>query len=164
MDLLASNVFFYKSDITSTANIREVAKQIRANHGDPTILVNNAGVAFDGTILEEPEEKIRKTFEVNTLAHFWMVKEFLPAMIEKNHGHVVTIASMASFAALGEMADYAGTKASAMAFHEALTQELRHWYNAPKVRTRYVSRRISVLDRWILTYPVSSTPCGCERK
>lgn len=134
----ASNVSFYKSDITSTANIKEVGDQIRANHGDPTVLINNAGVAFDGTIVEEPEEKVRATFEVNTLAHFWTVKEFLPAMVKNNHGHVVTVASMASFAALGEMADYAGTKASAMAFHESLAQELRYWHNAPKVRTRYV--------------------------
>lgn len=104
-----------------------------------TILVNNAGVGFDGTILEEPEHKIRTTFEVNTMAHWWMVKEFLPSMIKNNHGHVITIASMASFAALGEMADYCGTKASAMAFHESLTQELRYWYNAPKVRTRCVA-------------------------
>lgn len=73
------------------------------------------------------------------MSHFWMVKEFLPAMIKNNHGHVITVASMASFAALGEMADYCGTKASAMAFHESLTQELRYWYNAPKVRTRYVA-------------------------
>lgn len=134
----ASNVSFYKSDITSTAAVKEVGDQIRANHGDPTVLINNAGVAFDGTILDEPEAKIRATYEVNTLAHFWMVKEFLPSMIKNNHGHVITIASMASFAALGEMADYSGTKASAMAFHESLTQELRYWYNAPKVRTRYV--------------------------
>ena len=100
--------------------------------------MNNAGLGYDGTILDEPEAKIRATFEVNTMSHFWMVKEFLPSMIKKNHGHVITVASMASFAALGEMADYCGTKASAMAFHECLTQELRYWYNAPKVRTRYV--------------------------
>lgn len=132
----ASNVSFYKADISNSANIKEVAEQIRANHGDPTVIVNNAGVGYDGTILEEPESKIRTTFEVNTMSHFWMVKEFLPSMIKKNHGHVITIASMASFVALGEMADYCGSKASAMAFHESLTQELRHWYNAPKVRTR----------------------------
>lgn len=100
------------------------------------MLVNNAGVGYDGTILEEPEAKIRTTFEVNTMSHFWMVKEFLPSMIKKNHGHVVTVASMASFVALGEMTDYACSKASAMAFNESLTQELRFWYNAPKVRTR----------------------------
>lgn len=133
---LPSNVFFYKANITSSANIAEVAKTIRSDHGEPTVLVNNAGVGHDGTILEEPEAKIRQTFEVNTISHFLMVKEFLPAMVKANHGHVITIASMASFVALGEMADYCCSKASALAFHESLRQELRYWYKAPNVRTR----------------------------
>lgn len=122
-----------------------MAAQIRADHGDPTVLVNNAGVGHDGTILEEPEAKIRQTFEVNIMSHFWMVREFLPSMVKNNHGHVITVASMASFVALGEMADYCASKAGALAFHESLTQELRLWYNAPKVRTRYVSWRLSCI-------------------
>lgn len=32
---------------------------------------------------------------VNSISHFWTVKAFLPAMIESNHGHIVTIASLA---------------------------------------------------------------------
>ncbi|KAJ5085047.1 hypothetical protein N7532_009818 [Penicillium argentinense] len=135
---LPANVFFYRADITSSASIAEVAKTIRSDHGDPTVLVNNAGVGHDGTILDEPEAKIRQTFEVNTISHFLMVKEFLPAMVKANHGHVITIASMASFVALGEMADYCCSKASALAFHESLRQELRYWYNAPNVRTSVV--------------------------
>ena len=113
-----------------------MAEQIRSEHGHPTVLVNNAGVGHDGTILEEPEAKIRQTFEVNTISHFMTVREFLPAMIERNHGHVVTVASMASFVALGEMIDYCCSKASALAFHEGLGQELKHWYKATGVKTR----------------------------
>ncbi|PIG89039.1 short-chain dehydrogenase/reductase 2 [Aspergillus arachidicola] len=133
---LPSNVAFYKADITSSENIRNVAEKIRAAHGDPTVLVNNAGVGHDGCILDEPEAKIRQTFDVNTVSHFLMVREFLPSMIKQNHGHVITIASMASFVALGEIVDYCCSKASALAFHEGLGQELRLWYKAPKVRTR----------------------------
>ena len=49
------------------------------------------------------------------------------------------MANMASFITVGEMVDCACTKASALAFHEGLTQEIRHWYGATKVRTRYGS-------------------------
>ncbi|KAL1961042.1 hypothetical protein VTO42DRAFT_4930 [Malbranchea cinnamomea] len=135
---LPPNVFFYAADVTSPASIKAAADQIRAAHGDPTILINNAGVGYDGTILDEPEDRIRRTFNVNTMSHFWMVREFLPAMVRRNHGHVVTIASMASFLAIGEMVDYCCTKASALAFHEGLTQELRRWYRAPRVRTSVI--------------------------
>ncbi|KAJ5778782.1 hypothetical protein N7520_002028 [Penicillium odoratum] len=135
---LPSNVTFYQTDITSTKAISEVATLIRKDHGDPTVLVNNAGVFSHGTILEKTEEKIRQTFEVNILAHFLMVKEFLPYMIHENRGHVVTVASVASFVAVGEMVDYCCSKAGALAFHEGLRQELKFWYDAPNVRTRLV--------------------------
>ncbi|KAL4748806.1 hypothetical protein BDW72DRAFT_179567 [Aspergillus terricola var. indicus] len=136
--MLPSGTAFFKADITSSASIAEVAEKIRAEHGDPTVLINNAGVGHDGTILQKPEAKIRQTFEVNTVSHFLMVREFLPSMIEKNHGHVITIASMASFIGLGDMVEYSCTKASALAFHEGLRQELRLWYKAPRVRTTVV--------------------------
>ncbi|KAL4802611.1 hypothetical protein BDV18DRAFT_147000 [Aspergillus unguis] len=135
---LPTGVTFHKADITSSTSISEVAAKIRQESGDPTVLINNAGVGHDGTILEKPESKIRQTFEVNTVSHFLMVREFMPAMIKQNHGHIVTIASMASFIGLGDMVEYSCTKASALAFHEGLRQELKLWYNAPKVRTTVV--------------------------
>lgn len=128
-----------------------MATKVRRDHGHPTVLINNAGVGFGGTILDEPEEKIRLTVEVNTLSHFWTVKEFLPSMIKNDHGHIVNIASLASFVALGEMADYACSKAGALAFHESLTQELKHWYGARRVRTRCVPRKYLITRRRLLT-------------
>jgi short-subunit dehydrogenase len=135
----ASNVLFFETDVTSSSKIKAVAEEIRKVHGDPTILINNAGIGAGATILDEAEEKIRRTFDVNTISHFILVKEFVPSMVRQNHGHIVTIASMASFISLGSMVDYACSKASALAFHEGIRQELRYWYKAGKVRTRYVT-------------------------
>lgn len=134
----APNAHFYKGDVTTTSGIKSFASAIRSAHGNPTILFNNAGIGGGGTILAEPESLIRKVFEVNTISHFLMVKEFVPAMIASNHGHIITTASMASFACLGGMVDYACTKASALAFHEGLAQELKSYHSAPKVRTTIV--------------------------
>lgn len=135
---LPENVTFYQTDITSAESLSETGTDIRKSHGDPTVIVNNAGVFQHGTILEKPVEKLRLTFEVNIISHFLIMKEFLPFMIRMNHGHVLTIASMASFVTLGDMVDYACSKASALAFQEGLRQELKYWYKAPNVRTRLV--------------------------
>ncbi|KAL4779596.1 hypothetical protein BJX76DRAFT_365123 [Aspergillus varians] len=123
---LPKNVTFHKVDVTSPTSIKTTASLIRKTHGPPTILINNAGVSFANSILDEPEEQIRLTFEVNVLAHFWAVREFLPSMLRSNHGHVVTMASMAGFAAVGGLADYSASKAAVVGFHEGLTQEVRH--------------------------------------
>ncbi|KAE8149152.1 hypothetical protein BDV25DRAFT_6697 [Aspergillus avenaceus] len=135
---LSSKIYFYSANVASAESIRTAAELIRKNHGHPTVLINNAGVFYNGTILDEPEYLIRRTFEVNTLAHFLTVKEFLPHMIQQNSGHIITMASVASFITVGEMVDYCCTKSSALAFHEGLTQEIRHWHKAPGVRTSIV--------------------------
>jgi all-trans-retinol dehydrogenase (NAD+) len=60
-------------------------------------------------------------------------------MVESDHGHVVSVASMASFVTVASVVDYGCSKAAALSFHEGLTQELKHRYNAPRVRTRLVA-------------------------
>lgn len=94
---VASNVHYFKCDITSPKEIAAVAKEIRAKVGYPTVLINNAGVARGKSILDSNEKDIRFTFDVNTLAHYWIVQEFLPSLVENNHGMVVTVASVASW-------------------------------------------------------------------
>ncbi|KAJ3942107.1 uncharacterized protein N0V96_007598 [Colletotrichum fioriniae] len=133
---LPSNAYFYEVDITSSKSIKEIAGQIRQDHGDPTVLVNNAGVMKIASILDETEEQIRHVFDVNIIASFLLIKEFLPSMIHNNHGHVVTVASMASFVTGVHNVDYSCSKMGALGLHEGLAQEIRHRYKAPRVRTR----------------------------
>ncbi|KFY07133.1 hypothetical protein V492_07414, partial [Pseudogymnoascus sp. VKM F-4246] len=134
-----AGIHFYKVDVTSSASLAAAGKEIRKTHGAPTVLINNAAVGYAMTILDEPEESIRRSFEVNTFSHFLTVKEFMPAMIESNHGHIVTVASMASYVTVASIIDYNCTKASAVAFHEGVASELKHRYNAPNVRTSLIS-------------------------
>lgn len=133
-------MYFFKCDITSPKTIAAVAREIRTTVGDPTVLINNAGVVQGRTILESSERDVRFTFDVNTFAHFWTVKEFLPAMIKANHGMVVTVASVAAWVTVPNMVDYAASKAAAYAFHEGLTAELKTRYDAPRVRTVIVNQ------------------------
>jgi all-trans-retinol dehydrogenase (NAD+) len=129
------NIHSYKLDITSSTSLSQVATQIRTTHGNPTVLINNAGIGTNKTIFSSTEVEIRRVFDVNTISHFLLVKEFVPAMAKANHGHVVAVASMASFMVHAQNVDYACSKASALAFHEGLSQELKGRYGAEKVRT-----------------------------
>jgi len=135
-----SNVYYYKCDITSPSTIASVANQIRKDVGEPTILINNAGVARGKTILDSTEKDVRFTFDVNTLAHYFLAKEFVPSMVANNHGMIVTVASYAAYVVVPDMVDYGSSKAAALSFHEGLTAELLTKYNAPKVRTVLVTQ------------------------
>ncbi|KAH8587356.1 hypothetical protein B0O99DRAFT_526964 [Bisporella sp. PMI_857] len=135
---LANNTYFYQIDLSSGAEIIDITKKIHADHGDPTVLINNAGIGHAKEIMSLDEARLQKIFAVNIISHFLLARELLPSMIRHNHGHIVTIASMASFGTQATNVDYACTKVGALAFHEGLAQELRLIYNAPLVRTTVV--------------------------
>jgi all-trans-retinol dehydrogenase (NAD+) len=73
---------------------------------------------------------------VNTLALFWTTKAFLPAMVEQNRGHLVTIASASGLVGVSGLADYAASKWAAVGFDESLRMELAR--AAPGVKTTVV--------------------------
>lgn len=131
---------YFECDITSPQTLARVAREIRLRVGEPTVLINNAGVVQGRTILDSSERDVRFTFDVNALAHYWTTKEFLPAMVRANHGMVVTVASVAAWVTVPNMVDYAASKAAARAFHEGLAAELATRYGAPRVRTVLVTQ------------------------
>jgi len=140
LPLPAAHVHYYQCDITSTQQLAAVAKEIRSQVGDPTVLINNAGVARGKNLLAATERDVRFTFDVNALAHYWTVKEFVPAMVRADHGMVVTVASFAAWITVADMVDYAASKAAAQAFHQGLATELVTRHGAPRVRTVVVNQ------------------------
>ena len=74
------------------------------------------------------------TFNVNIISHYWTLQAFLPAMIRNKKGHVVALASMASFLSPPGMVPYCNTKAAVLSLHEGLMQETRVVYKAPEIK------------------------------
>lgn len=151
-------IHYFECDITSSASIAEVANEIRSSVGAPTILINNAGLCSGLTILNSTEAQTRRIFEVNTLAHYHLAREFVPALVARNHGMVVTISSQCGYTTTPNMVDYSASKAGALAFHEGLAAELATRYNAPRVRTVLVApgftktaliRDLTPEDTWV---------------
>ena len=75
-------------------------------------------------MIARAQKAIERTFDVNALAHFWTVRAFLPAMVERNRGHIVTVASAGGLVAAPRLADYSASKFAAVGFDEALRLEL----------------------------------------
>lgn len=116
----------YVCDVTSTDSIKQAATKVREHLGEVDILVNNAGILLGKQLLDFEEREMRKTMEVNTMAHFWTVREFLPNMLKKNAGHIVTIASMAAKGGTPFLTDYCASKFGAYGFTEAVAAEVRY--------------------------------------
>jgi all-trans-retinol dehydrogenase (NAD+) len=126
----------YVCDLCNRIEIESVAEKVLME-GDPIdILINNAGIISGNPLLEIPTESIEKTFQVNTLSHFWTVRAFLPAMLERNEGHIVTIASAGGLVGSTRLTDYSASKFAVVGFTESLRMELKQRDSA--VRTTVV--------------------------
>lgn len=134
-ETLPPRAHFYHCDITSKPKLAAVHAEIEANVGSVTVLINNAGVVRNATILEKTKEDLDFTFGVNAYSHYWTVQEFMPSMISRNHGHIITISSLAAFLSTPNVSDYNMSKAAITAFHETLGLELKHVHKAMRVRT-----------------------------
>ncbi|KZT06430.1 retinal short-chain dehydrogenase reductase [Laetiporus sulphureus 93-53] len=132
------NINYYKCDVSKWEEVEAVSKKIIEDIGHPTILINNAGVVQGKLLLDLTPEDIQQTFSVNTLAHFWTLKAFLPGMIERKTGHIVTMSSVAGMVGMARMTDYNASKAALISLHESLRYELDHKYKTPGIRTTLV--------------------------
>ena len=71
------------------------------------------------------EKLASKVMVVNAECNWWIIREFLPQMMERNSGHIVAIASCAGLAGSAGLADYCASKFAQYGFHESLRVELK---------------------------------------
>jgi all-trans-retinol dehydrogenase (NAD+) len=133
VEALGARAHYEVADVSKREDVYEAARRVP---GPVDVLINNAGVVSGKSLLEIPDEKIERTFAVNTLALFWTVKAFLPGMIQRRRGHLVTIASAAGLIGVPKLTDYGASKWAAVGFDESLRMELRRL--APAIRTTVV--------------------------
>lgn len=123
-------------DVSDRAAVMAAARELEADFGPVDLLVNNAGVVSGKPLLDLAPEAIERTFRVNALALFWTTQAFLPGMIQRGRGHLVTLASAAGLLGAPGMSDYSASKYAAVGYHEALRAELRR--RAPGIGTTLV--------------------------
>ncbi|MCC5923847.1 MAG: SDR family oxidoreductase [Crocinitomicaceae bacterium] len=87
-------------------------------------LINNAGFGDYGKFTETNWEKEQQMIQLNILALTELTKLYLPLMVERKSGHVMNVASIASFLPGPLMAVYYATKAYVLHFSEAINNEV----------------------------------------
>ncbi len=116
---------YHQCDLSNPDDITDSARRVLADHGGVDVLINNAGIVSGKPLLELTDEAIRRTFDINTLALFRTTRCFLPGMIARGHGHIVTIASAGGLVGVPRMTDYSASKFAAVGFDESLRVELK---------------------------------------
>ncbi|MGB3634095.1 MAG: SDR family oxidoreductase [Rubrobacteraceae bacterium] len=131
------DAYGFVCDVSNREEVYLTANKVHESVGKVDILVNNAGIVSGRRLMETPDEKIEAVFGVNTLALFWVTKSFLPDMLGKGTGHVVTVASAAGLLGVDKQTDYSASKHAAIGFTESLRVELKKT-GYPNIRTTIV--------------------------
>jgi all-trans-retinol dehydrogenase (NAD+) len=105
--------------------VLDAAEKVHKEVGSVSILINNAGFMAVKSLLDHTETDVRRTFDVNIIAHFWTIQAFLPRMIERNEGHIVGISSLSGIFGVHNMSCYSSSKFAVRGLHESISEELR---------------------------------------
>lgn len=89
------------------------------------LLINNAGVATIKPFLSLAPDEWHAMVDVNVNALYHVTRAVLPGMVERQHGHVITIGSIAGRNTFAGGSCYSGTKHFVMGFSESLLLEVR---------------------------------------
>ena len=79
VQLIICCVFFhyYRVDVTDREKVLETSNKVIKEVGTVSILIQNAGIMPQHEILKHSEGEIRKIYEINSIAHHWMMQAFL---------------------------------------------------------------------------------------
>jgi short-subunit dehydrogenase len=91
--------------------------------GPTDVLVNSAGMRGGGTFTKLAYDRIEEHVRLNVLGVLFGTRAFLPGMLARGKGHVVTIGSLAGRFATPGNAIYGATKHAVVAFSEAMNYE-----------------------------------------
>ena len=67
-----ADAFSYYCDCRNEDEVAKMAKKVTKEIGPVDILINNAGILNGKSLLMLSTDEIRRTFDVNVLAHFWV--------------------------------------------------------------------------------------------
>jgi 3-oxoacyl-[acyl-carrier protein] reductase len=111
-------------NITDDESVQTLIKDIQANEGAPSILVNNAGITRDNLLLRMKPEEWDDVLSTNLTGTFRVSKACLRGMMKAKKGRMVNIASVIGVTGNAGQTNYAASKAGLIGFSKSLAKEI----------------------------------------
>jgi len=118
------SIFFQKVDVTSQESVDYAVGNIIENHGKIDVLINNAGIIRDRSILKMTREEWDMVRSVNVDSLFITTKAVLPHMKTANYGRIISASSINAFQGAFGQTNYTASKAAIVGFTHSLCREV----------------------------------------
>jgi short-subunit dehydrogenase len=124
MSAAGLTVLAYPGDVTLADELTVAVNSFAATYDGLDVMINNAGVAGSGTLMEVPLEDWRWIIDINLMGVVHGARAAIPHLQRNGSGLLINIASAAAFASAPGMISYNATKAAVLSLSETLSGEL----------------------------------------
>jgi len=114
-------------DVTDPTSVAQAVQTIVERYGTIDVLVNNAGINVEGSVVDLTWDGWRRCMDVNAGGVFLMSQAVAPVMQEAGRGRILNAASFAAIIPSIGSAAYAASKAAVVQFTRVLASELGPW-------------------------------------
>jgi 3-oxoacyl-[acyl-carrier protein] reductase len=111
-------------DIADDDSVAAALKDLQANEGTPTILVNNAGITRDNLLMRMKPEEWNEVITTNLSGVYRLCKGCLRGMMKAKKGRIINIASVIGVMGNAGQSNYAAAKAGVIGFSKSLAREI----------------------------------------
>ncbi len=111
-------------NVADDDSVQAAMKDVQANEGSPTILVNNAGITRDNLLMRMKQEEWDAVIATNLTGLYRVCKACLRGMMKAKRGRIINIASVIAVMGNAGQANYAATKAGMLGFSKSLAREI----------------------------------------
>jgi len=148
-----------RCDVAVATDVERAVRTVLKETGVPDIVVSNAGIFFIKPIEQTTPAEFAETLAVNLTGPFLLARAFVPLLVERGSGHLVTIGSISDHIAFTGSTAYAASKFGVRGMHEVIRAETAK----TGVRTTLVSPGPVDTDIWDPVDP-DSKPGFTKRK
>ncbi len=107
---LGENCVFYKHDVSSEDQWKDVVKKTEEKFGPINVLVNNAGIVIQEPLETFNTENYEKVYRINQLGVFLGMKTVIPSMKKAGNGSIVNISSISGLVGQAMSSAYNASK------------------------------------------------------
>jgi len=121
---LGDSASYVVHDITHYAGAAPLIARITQEHGPVTCLVNNAGMHLKKPAVDTTPEEFSQVMNTHIFGAHALSRAVIPGMIERKHGNIIFIASMASLFGIPLVVAYAAAKSAMIGMIRTMATEL----------------------------------------
>ena len=124
LSAVSSKIYFNLVNITSYESVQSAAESVYNKYGSIDILINNAGITKDATLVKMSPEQWQQVINVNLTGVFNCTKSVAPFMIEKKSGRIVNTSSVVALYGNFGQTNYVAAKSGIIGMTKVWAREL----------------------------------------